>query len=247
MLEFYQAYSDYRDLMDLTEELLAQVAREVTGSTVLTYGGHEIDFANWQRLSMREAIQKYWPENAGPKPQMADFAGTETVGALVRRYNTAHHPHMAYDPTDPAGKTIAAMFEAVAEEHLIQPTILYDFPAAISPLSKNKPDEPDWVERFEIFIGGLELGNAFSELNDPEEQLRRFEDQVRQRQRGDEEAMAEVDHDYVRALSYGMPPTAGEGVGIDRLTMLLTGSPSIRDVILFPLLRPEKKMTDEAG
>lgn len=240
MLEFYQAYSDYRDLMDLTEALLAQVAREVTGSTVVTYGGHQIDFANWQRLSMREAIVKYWPENAGAKPQRSDFAAADCVGALVQRFNAVHHPHMPYDPTDPAGKTIAALFEAVAEEHLIQPTILYDFPAAISPLSKNKEDEPDWVERFEIFIGGLECGNAFSELNDPEEQLRRFEDQVRQRQRGDEEAMAEVDYDYVRALSYGMPPTAGEGIGIDRLTMLLTGSPSIRDVILFPLLRPEK-------
>jgi len=246
MLEFYQAYSDYRDLMDLTEELLAQVAREVTGSTAVTYGGHEIDFANWQRLSMREAIQKYWPENAGPQPQMTDFASAECVGALVRRFNAAHHLHMPFDPADPAGKTIAALFEAVAEEHLIRPTILYDFPAAISPLSKNKQDEPDWVERFEIYIGGLECGNAFSELNDPEEQLRRFQDQVRQRQRGDEEAMAEVDYDYVRALSYGMPPTAGEGLGIDRLTMLLTGSPSIRDVILFPLLRPEKPAAEDA-
>ena len=245
MLEFYQAYSDYRDLMQLTEELLAQVAREVTGSTVVTYGGHEIDFANWQRLSMREAIIKYWPENAGSKPQMSDFASAECAGALARRFNAAHQPHMPYDPTDPAGKTIAALFEAVAEEHLIQPTILYDFPVAISPLSKNKEDEPEWVERFEIFIGGLECGNAFSELNDPEEQLRRFEDQVRQRLRGDEEAMAEVDYDYVRALSYGMPPTAGEGIGIDRLTMLLTGSPSIRDVILFPLLRPEKSASQD--
>jgi lysyl-tRNA synthetase class 2 len=194
---------------------------------------------------MREAIQKYWPESAAPKPQMSDFATAECVGALVRRFN-ARHPHMPYDPTDPVGKTIAALFEAVAEEHLIQPTIIYDFPAIISPLSKNKQDEPDWVERFEIFIGGLECGNAFSELNDPEEQLRRFEEQVRQRQRGDEEAMAEVDYDYVRALSYGMPPTAGEGIGIDRLTMLLTDSPSIRDVILFPLLRPEKKTGEEA-
>ena len=226
--------------MVLTEELVGQVAREVTGSTVVTYGGQAIDFASWQRLSMREAIVKYWPENAAPIPQMSDFAIAESLAKLVRRFNTAHHPHMPFDPTDPAGKTIAALFEAVAEEHLIQPTILYDFPAAISPLSKNKQDEPDWVERFEIFIGGLECGNAFSELNDPEEQLRRFEDQVRQRQLGDEEAMAEVDHDYVRALSYGMPPAAGEGIGIDRLTMLLTGSPSIRDVILFPLLRPEK-------
>ncbi len=244
MLEFYQAYSDYRDLMNLTEEMLAQAARDVTGGTVVKYAGHEIDFANWQRLSMREAIIKYWPAAAGAPPQMSDFADARCVGELVQRFNAAHHPHMPYDPSEPAGKTIANLFEAVAEEHLIQPTIIYDFPRAISPLSKKKDDEPDWVERFEIFIGGLEIGNAFSELNDPEDQLARFEDQVRQRLAGDEEAMAEVDYDYVRALSYGMPPTAGEGVGIDRMTMLLTDSRSIRDVILFPLLRPER---DRAG
>jgi lysyl-tRNA synthetase class 2 len=146
---------------------------------------------------------------------------------------------MPYDPKDPAGKTIAAMFEAIAEEHLIQPTILYDFPVAISPLSKNKRDEPeDWVERFEVFVGGLEIGNAFSELNDPEEQRRRFEQQLAERERGDEEAHV-MDEDYIRALSYGLPPTGGEGIGIDRLTMLLTDSRSIRDVILFPLLRPQ--------
>ena len=247
MLEFYQAYADYRDLMDLTEELLAEVARAVTGSTVVTYDGKELDFGNWQRLSMREAILRYWPENAAPKPQMADFASADCVNALARRFNAAHQPHMPYDPSDPPGKTIAALFEAVAEEHLFQPTIIYDFPVAISPLSKNKQDEPDWVERFELFIGGLECGNAFSELNDPEEQLRRFQDQVQQRQRGDEEAMAEVDYDYVRALSYGMPPTAGEGIGIDRITMLLTGSRSIRDVILFPLLRPGKGEAEDSG
>ncbi len=155
---------------------------------------------------------------------------------------------MPYDPKDPPGKTIAAMFEAVAEEHLIQPTILYDFPVAISPLSKNKRDEPDWVERFEVFIGGLEIGNAFSELNDPEEQRRRFEQQLKEKERGDEEAHA-MDEDYIRALSYGLPPTGGEGIGIDRLTMLLTDSRSIRDVILFPLLRPQtaQEVTEEAG
>ncbi|HZQ93127.1 MAG TPA: lysine--tRNA ligase [Terriglobales bacterium] len=240
MLEFYQAYAGYRDLMDLTEQMLAEVARQVNGATKARFGDKEFDFAGWQRLSMREAIIKYWPEKAAPKPQMSDFATAGSVATLVKRFNAAHTPHMPFDPTDPPGKTIAALFEAAAEEHLIQPTILYDFPLAISPLSKRKPDEPDWVERFEIFIGGLEIGNAFSELNDPEEQLRRFQEQVEQRKRGDEEAMAEVDHDYVRALSYGMPPTAGEGVGIDRLTMLLTGSRSIRDVILFPLLRPER-------
>ena len=175
---------------------------------------------------------------------MENFTSQASVNALVTRLNSTHTPHMPHDPRDTAGKTIAALFEAVAEEHLIQPTILYDFPVAISPLSKNKSDEPEWVERFEIFVGGLEIGNAFSELNDPEEQRRRFEQQLSERERGDEEAHA-MDEDYIRALSYGMPPTAGEGIGIDRLTMLLTDSRSIRDVILFPLLRPAKENTQE--
>jgi lysyl-tRNA synthetase, class II len=240
MLEFYQAYADYHDLMALTEQMLAHAAREVNGTTVVSYQGREIDFGNWQRLSMREAIIKYWPESCAPVPQMSDFADASSVRKLVERLNAAHTPHMPYDPAEPAGKTIANMFEAVAEEHLWQPTILYDFPVAISPLSKNKKDEPEWVERFEIFIGGLEIGNAFSELNDPEEQRRRFEQQLSERERGDEEAHA-MDEDYIRALSYGMPPTGGEGIGIDRLTMLLTDSKSIRDVILFPLLRPQKQ------
>ena len=238
MLEFYQAYADYHDLMTLTEQMLAHVAREVNGNTVVSYQGREIDFGNWQRLSMREAIIKYWPEACSPAPQMADFASASSVRKLVERLNAKHTPHMPYDPAEPEGKTIANMFEAVAEEHLWQPTILYDFPVAISPLSKNKKDEPDWVERFEIFVGGLEIGNAFSELNDPEEQRRRFEQQLSEKARGDEEAHA-MDEDYIRALSYGMPPTGGEGIGIDRLTMLLTDSKSIRDVILFPLLRPQ--------
>ena len=247
MLEFYQAYSDYHDVMALTEEMLAHVAREVNGNAVVSYQGREIDFGNWQRLSMREAIIKHWPADSGPAPQMSDFADAASVGKLVERLNATHTPHMPYDPAEPAGKTIASMFEAVAEEHLWQPTILYDFPVAISPLSKNKKDEPEWVERFEIFVGGLEIGNAFSELNDPEEQRRRFEQQLSERERGDEEAHA-MDEDYIRALSYGMPPTAGEGIGIDRLTMLLTDSKSIRDVILFPLLRPQKQedSTEEA-
>ena len=165
---------------------------------------------------------------------MSDFADAKSVRALVERFN-AHHAHVAYDPDEPAGKTIANLFEAVAEEHLIQPTIIYDFPLAISPLSKNRRDEPDWVERFEIFVGGLEIANGFSELNDPEEQRRRFEQQLAEKARGDEEAHA-MDEDYIRALAYGLPPTAGEGVGIDRLT----NSRSIRDVILFPLLRPSE-------
>jgi lysyl-tRNA synthetase class 2 len=139
------------------------------------------------------------------------------------------------------GRFIAMIFETIAEPYLIQPTIIYDFPLAVSPLSKIKPGEPEWVERFEFYIGGFEIGNAFSELNDPVDQLARFQAQVAERKRGDEEAMAEVDTDYLRALGYGLPPTAGEGVGIDRLTMVLTGSKSIRDVILFPLLRPQGK------
>jgi len=245
MLEFYQAYADYHDLMQLTEEMLAQVARDVNGTTQASFNGQEFDFADWQRLSMREAIIKYWPEAAAPRPEIADFAAHDSVEGLVKRLNAHHTPHMPYDPKDPPGKTIAAMFEAVAEHHLIQPTILYDFPVAISPLSKNKRDEPDWVERFEIFVGGLEIGNAFSELNDPEEQRRRFEQQLQERERGDEEAHA-MDEDYIRALSYGLPPTGGEGIGIDRLTMLLTDSRSIRDVILFPLLRKQQE-AEEGG
>jgi lysyl-tRNA synthetase class 2 len=263
MLEFYQAYANYRDLMDLTEEMLAQVAREVNGTTVTRFEDQEIDFANWQRLSMREAIIKHWPAGAGTKPLMEDFSNPEAMKSAVARANAARGgapiprdarldgvgfeeiEYVVYD--EDLGKTTVALFEAVAEKRLVQPTIIYDFPKSVSPLSKSKPDEPDWVERFEIFIGRMECGNAFSELNDPEDQLARFEDQVRQRQQGDEEAMAEVDYDYVRALSYGMPPTAGEGVGMDRVTMLLTGVHSIRDVILFPLLRPEKRVEEEAA
>src|SRR5205085_8621368 len=143
------------------------------------------------------------------------------------------------------GKAIATIFELLAEPHLIQPTIIYDFPLAVSPLSKVKPDEPDWVERFEFYIGGFEVGNAFSELNDPDDQRRRFEEQLKERERGDDEAHF-MDEDYVRALGYGLPPTAGEGIGIDRLTMILTGSKSIRDAILFPLMRPIAKSEKEA-
>jgi len=246
MLEFYMAYADYRDMMDFTAAMLAQVARDVNGTTVAHFNGREVDFGNVQRLTMREAIIKFWPENAGAKPEVNDFSSSEKIAALVHRYNAAN-PHVPYDPAAPDGKAIAELFEFVAEPHLIQPTFIYDFPLAISPLSKNKrePEEnADWVERFEIFAGGLEIGNAFSELNDPEEQRRRFEGQLRERARGDEEAH-QMDEDYIRALSYGLPPTAGEGVGIDRLTMLLTDSRSIRDVILFPLLRPLKREEEE--
>jgi lysyl-tRNA synthetase class 2 len=204
---------------------------------------------------------KYWPAAAAPAPELADFRNPEALRAAVARLNAtlgretvppdARLDGVGVEKIDRVefdedlGKTVVALFEAMAEKKLVQPTIIYDFPKSVSPLSKSKPDEPDWVERFEIFIGRMECGNAFSELNDPVDQLARFEDQVRQRQAGDEEAMAEVDYDYVRALSYGMPPTAGEGIGIDRITMLLTNSRSIRDVILFPLLRPEKQEEQE--
>ena len=245
MLEFYQAYTDYRGVMDLTQQLIEQAAKDVTGGTKTKWGEDEIDWAgsNWKRMTMREAIIQYWPEAAGAKPRMSDFASPEAVEGLVKRFNSAH-AHIAYDPREPAGKTIAALFEAAVEEHLVQPTIIYEFPTAVSPLSKQKPDEPDWTERWEIFAGRMEIANGFSELNDPEDQRRRFEQQLKERERGDEEAH-QMDEDYIRALSYGMPPAGGVGVGVDRLAMLLTGSPTIRDVILFPLLRPEKASTAE--
>jgi lysyl-tRNA synthetase class 2 len=250
MLEFYQAYADYQIVMQLTMELVEQAAKDVNGSTKAKWttpdGVQEIDFAlsNWRRMTMREAILHFWPEGAGAKPEISEFANHESVAALVKRYNAAGS-HMAYSPAEPAGKTIANLFEAVAEEHLVQPTVIYEFPAAVSPLSKNKPDEPDWVERFEIFAGKMEIANGFSELNDPEEQRRRFEHQIKERERGDDEAH-QMDEDYIRALSYGLPPTGGLGLGIDRVAMLLTDSHTIRDVILFPLLRPEKPQENAA-
>ncbi|OJV39469.1 MAG: lysine--tRNA ligase [Acidobacteriales bacterium 59-55] len=239
MLEFYQAYANYHDLMRLTEELIICVAQEVNGHTITNFNGVEIDLSKWTKLSMREAIIEFWPHSAGMKPEPTSFASNDSIAALIRQLRDAKI-RIDYDPKEPIGKTIATIFETVAEEHLIQPTIIYDFPLAVSPLSKQKPDESDWVERFEFYIGGFEVGNAFSELNDPEDQRRRFEQQLEERDRGDDEAH-QMDEDYVRALGYGLPPTGGEGIGIDRLTMILTGSKSIRDVILFPLLRPQVK------
>jgi lysyl-tRNA synthetase, class II len=243
MLEFYQAYANYHDLMQLTQELIAFVAKEVNGTTITHFGGVEIDLSKWETLTMREAIIKWWPDGAGQKPTIDQFKSPADVREMMFRLaafdvSIGHPDHVGASPDDKSsGKLIAHMFEAIAEEHLIQPTIIYEFPVAVSPLSKQKPDEPDWVERFEFYIGGFELGNAFSELNDPEEQFRRFKEQLEQHERGDEEAH-QMDVDYVRALAYGLPPTAGEGIGIDRLTMILTGAKSIRDVILFPLLKP---------
>ena len=243
MLEFYQAYTDYRGVMDLTQELITQAAKDVNGSTQAKWGDQEIDWAKWQRMTMREAIIKFWPEKAGAKPQLNEFASPVIVKSMIGQLLNSG-VKLAHDLAKPVGATIAAIFEAVAEEHLTQPTIIYEFPTAVSPLSKQKPDEPDWTERFEIFAGQMEISNGFSELNDPEDQRRRFEAQLKERERGDEEAH-QMDEDYIRALSYGMPPAGGVGVGVDRLCMLLTDSHTIRDVILFPLLRPEKVATTE--
>jgi lysyl-tRNA synthetase, class II len=197
MLEFYQAYTDYLGMMDLSEELLRQAAIDATGSAVVEYQGEKIDFGAFRRVSMRELVG------------------------------------------DPSlkGRALVDAFERNVESTLIQPTIVFDYPLEVSPLSKNKPDDPDFVERFEIYVAGMEIANAFTELNDPTEQRRRFDMQLSLREKGDEEAH-QMDEDYVRALSYGMPPTGGEGIGIDRVTMILTNTKSIRDVILFPLLRP---------
>jgi lysyl-tRNA synthetase, class II len=266
MLEFYQAYANYHDLMTLTEELIAFVAQEVNGTTITTFNDVEIDLAKWQRLTMREAIIKWWPPELPIRADAAVFESATQLGHFahfsIPALNQLIHGHLptgvrvpeGSNPTNAVtllalrnvlelaesggnpGKVIAMMFETVAEEHLIQPTIIYEFPTAVSPLSKQNPDNPDWVERFEFYCGGFELGNAFSELNDPVEQHKRFAQQLAERAGGDDEAH-QMDEDYVRALAYGLPPTAGEGIGIDRLVMLLTGSKSIRDVILFPLMR----------
>ena len=260
MLEFYQAYSNYEDLMTLTEELVTFIATEVNGTTICNFNGHDIDLSKWTRLSMREAIINFWDNFFGDPPSMEDFIGAKRLVRFTQRVVTdVPLDAVPKDNTyltdirrvisltanmllveETYGRFIAALFEAVAEPKLIQPTIIYDFPLAVSPLSKQKPDDPDWVERFEFYIGGFEVGNAFSELNDPDEQRARFEQQLKERDRGDDEAHA-MDDDYVRALGYGLPPTAGEGIGIDRLTMLLTGAKSIRDVIFFPLMRPHAK------
>lgn len=236
MLEFYQAYSDYRDLMNLTQEMISHIAEVIAGSRRVQFGGHILDFDKWQRLSMKEAIQRFWPDSLST-PSEQDLLSLEKLRSLVKSV------HAHFEMTDGPGKLSVILFETVAEDHLIQPTIVYDYPTEVSPLSKTKADDPATAEQFEIYIGGMEIGTAYSELNDPTEQKARFEEQLRARGRGDEEAH-DMDADYVRALSYGMPPTAGEGIGIDRLTMVLTGSQSIRDVILFPLLKPEPPPED---
>jgi lysyl-tRNA synthetase, class II len=222
MLEFYQAYTDFRGMMDLTCDLLRAAAIEATGGTAVTYESRTIDFGRIHRYSMREAVVQYWPHS--PKPTVEQVADPD----WLKQHSKASS----------AGAALVELFERHVEEHLFEPTIIYDYPVENSPLSKQKADDPNFVERFEIYAACMEIGNAYTELNDPQEQRKRFEFQLTQKEGGDEEAHV-MDEDYVRALCYGMPPTGGEGIGIDRLTMILTGSKSIRDVILFPLLRPE--------
>jgi lysyl-tRNA synthetase class 2 len=244
----------------------------VNGTTVTIFNGAEIDLGKWRRLTMREAIREFWPEEAGPKPAETAFdsasvlqarlhvavgsmekASGETTRISPERLSELKTIHDAvtavyYDSMKgaPVGKSIYNLFEAVVEPFLVQPTIIYDYPVEVSPLSKAKPHDPAHVERFEFFAGGFELGNAFSELNDPVEQEKRFLQQLGERDRGDDEAH-QMDEDYVRALAYGLPPTGGEGIGVDRLTMLLTGSKSIRDVILFPLMRNRDQRSEIRG
>ena len=240
MLEFYEAYSNYQDLMTMNEELLAQLATKITGSTVVKYGELELNFGKIERLTMRGAIVKFWPEGAGTAPTVEELSAPGGTEAAIERYNawakTAHAPYAAAKGALSDGERTGLLFETMAEDKLVQPTILYDFPTDISPLSKQKPDDPSLAERFEVYVAGMEIANGFSELNDPAEQERRFLAQMAQ---GGDEVAKQLDVDYVRALCHGLPPTAGEGIGIDRLTMLLTDSHSIRDVILFPQLRPE--------
>ncbi len=229
MLEFYQAYADYNDLMDLTEEMLQAVVAAAVGTLETDFKGKTIRFQEFQRFSMVEAIQRFWPGD--DPPSQNELLEEAPLRSLLTSLQAEPDADAGW------GRMLGLLFETVVEKRLIQPTFIYDFPVELSPLSKRKDADPRFVERFELFVGGMELANAYSELNDPEEQRIRFEDQLRQRAGGDLEAHR-MDEDYVKALSYGMPPTAGEGIGIDRLVMILTGSSSIREVILFPQLRP---------
>jgi len=231
MMEFYEAYADYHALMRLTEALIATVARQTVGTDRITYGEHEIALTPpFARLSLRDGVREAASRRLHRDVADAELRDRDRAAALARDL------HVEVDPAYGAGKITMEIFEKLCEDRLVQPTFVYDFPTEVSPLSKQKPDDLDTVERFELYIGGFELANAFSELNDPAEQRRRFEAQLKDRARGDLEAH-QMDEDYIRALEYGLPPTGGEGVGVDRLVMLLTDSPSIRDVILFPLMR----------
>jgi lysyl-tRNA synthetase, class II len=229
MLEFYQAYATYTDLMDVTEALFAELAQSLTGGLVLPWGEHTIDLTPpWTRLTVKDAVAKY---TGIPRAEIEDEA-------RLRAYAGAHAIPLPADA--PYGKVLIELFEKTGEAELIQPTFITEYPVEVSPLARSSDRDPTLVDRFELFIGGRELANGFSELNDPAEQRSRFEMQLQARSGGDDEAHA-MDEDYVRALEHGMPPTAGEGIGIDRLAMLLTNSASIRDVILFPQMRPERR------
>lgn len=228
MIEFYEAYRDYKYLMDFTEKLFAEVAQKVLNTTVITYQGKELDLGKpFQRLTMVQAIQKYHPQFTDAQLNDREFLISELQDLKAK-----------YKPEDAIGGLQLSLFEELAEGHLFEPTFIVDYPIEVSPLARASDTRPDITERFELFIVGREIANGFSELNDPEDQEARFDAQVAAKQAGDEEAMFK-DGDFVRALEYGLPPTAGEGIGIDRLVMLLTDSASIRDVILFPHMRPE--------
>ncbi|MHB8844149.1 MAG: lysine--tRNA ligase [Nitrospirota bacterium] len=227
MLEFYTAYADYRDLIEMTEQMISTVAQDVLGTTTVTYEGHSISLARpWKRMTFRESLQE-----AGVPGDVLDDA--EKAREYARKLGAN------LKGGEPLGKLWNEIFEAKVETTLIQPTFITDYPTDISPLSKKRDDDPNFVERFELFVVGREMANAFSELNDPVDQKERFRKQVAEREAGDDEAH-QMDDDFIRALEYGMPPAAGEGIGIDRLVMLLTGSSSIRDVILFPQMKKEK-------
>jgi lysyl-tRNA synthetase class 2 len=228
MLEFYEAYQDYHYLMDLTEELLRGLVQELNGSTTLTYQGETIDLGKpFDRLTMAEAVARY-----NPGYSLQDLSTIETLRRALEKFK------VEVFPTDGLGLLQLKLFEQTTEDKLIQPTFIVAHPTDVSPLARSSDRNPAVTDRFELFITGRELANGFSELNDPEDQAARFQQQAQAKEAGDEEAMY-YDADYVRALEYGLPPTAGEGIGIDRLVMLLTDSPSIRDVILFPQMRPE--------
>lgn len=229
MIEFYEAYRDYRYLMDFTEKLFSEVARKVLGTTVISYQGRELDLGKpFHRLTITQAIRKYHPQFSDEQLNNRDFLINE-LQDLKAKYRTA----------DGVGGLQLSLFEELTEHQLFEPTFIIDYPAEVSPLARRSDTRPEITERFELFMVGREIANGFSELNDPEDQEARFDAQVMAREAGDDEAMFK-DSDYIRALEYGLPPTAGEGIGIDRLVMLLTDSPSIRDVILFPQMRPEK-------
>ena len=237
-IELYQAYTDFHGMMDLVENMMKTVARKVCGSLVVPYQGHEIDLGHWERLTMVEAVKKY------SGVDFNDWKTDEDAIACAK----AHDVALPEVPTK--GAILAEFFDAYVEDKLVQPTFIYDYPVEISPLAKRKPDDPAFTERFEYFINCTEFGNAFSELNDPIDQKERFERQVAERKKLDPASKAQVDYDYVTALEYGMPPTGGLGFGVDRLMMLLTDSASIRDVLLFPTMKPldsDKKVSKEVS